>query len=268
MTFQPRPESPRRIGARQFGQELVIAQEKRKISTRHLASVTGIGRTLLVQYRLGNSCPRVAQASVLAETLDWDRLRRIAERARTAVCGRPTCGRTFVNEGTRKTYCTERCRTLHEKGRGDPRTRAFNAERDLTDAKACVDAMCRSCEPEGTCRTPQCALRPISPLPLIRTTRDVALATPLPGVDFRTGAGASWATPAAREATLAGIRDANAKRWARPGERERFAEQSRQLHAEGRIPPRGHGRKSKEGKARAAASSPETNASEFDSTAP
>jgi hypothetical protein len=36
-----------------------------------------------------------------------------------------------------------------------------------------IEDMCRSCEPEGLCRTPECPLRAVSPLSLIANDVDV-----------------------------------------------------------------------------------------------
>ena len=92
-------------------------------------------------------------------------------------------------------------------------------QRALTAHQAAVEAMCRSCEPEGRCRTSACALRPVSPLPLVR------LGEPVLDGPAQRAAGA-WA-PEHREHQLAAIRVANAERWSRPGERERQSEASR-----------------------------------------
>ena len=44
--------------------------------------------------------------------------------------------------------------------------RAALAERRLTVHQRSVAAYCAGCEPEGRCVTPDCPLRPVSPLPL------------------------------------------------------------------------------------------------------
>lgn len=82
-----------------------------------------------------------------------------------------------------------------ESGRGIRRDRLAAAH---AANLAHVADMCRSCEPEGVCHTPACALRPISPLPLAGDRQTAAI------------------RPAAQ-----------ARRWAQPGERERMAEGNR-----------------------------------------
>jgi hypothetical protein len=83
----------------------------------------------------------------------------------------------------------------------------------LDAAMAAAAAFCRSCEPEGYCQTPDCPLRPVSPLPLAVEPIEVELAVKAPG---------AWGTSENRENQVAAIRAANARRWT-PEERVRFA---------------------------------------------
>lgn len=85
----------------------------------------------------------------------------------------------------------------------------------LDGIRAAVDAMCRGCEPAGVCRSVECPLRPVSPLPL-QTTEARGPVRPVEG---------PWG-PSHREAQLTAIRAANDERWDRPGERERASERS------------------------------------------
>lgn len=75
--------------------------------------------------------------------------------------------------------------------------------------RSVIDEMCRTCEPEGLCRTASCPLRPVSPLGLqqgagVREVRRVE---------------GSWG-PSHRAKQLVAIRASNAERWSRPGERD------------------------------------------------
>jgi len=92
------------------------------------------------------------------------------------------------------------------------RQRVDQQGRLLEDHRQAVEAMCRGCEPEGRCRDAECALRPVSPLPLIRQAEkaDVGTVTPAEGVHG----------PTHRARWLSAVRAANAERWGRPGERE------------------------------------------------
>lgn len=227
-------DSPKAAPARAFGRELMRAIEKRGIPRNELWRTTKIGRTALDHYRVGAVLPRTESAAALAAVLEWPRLLEIVAQARTKPCQR--CGRPFTNDGGNqgaKRYCTVSCRDLAAEERlassrirsggqtGDARqTRAAiqrlrsgiriaeERSRELVDA---IDAMCRSCEPQGVCRTADCPLRSFSPLP------------------FRIhGSGDARTRQEIEEATTQ-------KRWT-PAARAAHGEVTRQMHAEGRIP--------------------------------
>src|SRR4051812_12504934 len=100
------------------------------------------------------------------------------------------------------------------------RDRVDAQERRLRAGVAGIEAMCRACEPEGLCRTPECPLRSFSPLPEA-SLRAVAEIREPGGPQDREH----------REAWLASVRAGNAERWGRPGERETFGESMRERHA-------------------------------------
>ena len=97
------------------------------------------------------------------------------------------------------------------------RQRVDQQGRLLADHRLAVEAMCRSCEPEGRCRDAACPLRAVSPLPLLTVERHVEAATPAEGAHG----------PTHRDAWLTANRAGQARRWAREGERERMAELGR-----------------------------------------
>jgi ribosomal protein S27AE len=100
------------------------------------------------------------------------------------------------------------------------RDRVDGQERRLRAVVAGIEAMCRACEPEGLCRTPECPLRAFSPLPEASARAVGEIREP-----------GSPQSPEHREAWLAGVRAGNAERWARPGAREEFRESMRERHA-------------------------------------
>lgn len=104
---------------------------------------------------------------------------------------------------------------------GSKRHRKLTMFQRRLDAYAeSIDAMCRGCEPEGLCRTPECPLRAFSPLPLRGTYTEER-----PTGKIRPAEGPHG--PTYKAAWLEAQLDANARRWSRPGERELQAERTR-----------------------------------------
>lgn len=240
MTVPLSPGSPRRVLAERFGVELDRAMRARRVGANAVEAQLGVAHSSIAAWRAGRNLPRIETAQRLASGLDAPRLLAIVLEARTCRC--ESCGRAFTNQGgAAKRFCDARCRS--EAGRvrhamGSVPRRADVAERRLREHRAAVGAMCASCEPEGMCVTPACALRPVSPLPLARRRDDAPSVVPPPG---------PWGD---RDAMLATVRAANARRWSRDGERERHSEGMRARYAtpEQRTE---HGRRVSEGRGRA-----------------
>jgi len=225
--------SDRLPAARRFADELRRSMAEHKVGQVRLAKLVGCASSAVAQWRMGRNLPRLDTAIRLAECLSNEKLTTIVREARTGRCLR--CGAPFLNEGgAPKKYCGERCLTIAAKIRnvlGDrtPARKKLTAMRAdlkatqeaLTELQVSVEEMCRSCEPAGYCRTAECPLRPVSPLPLAFGIKEVPLATRAPG---------AW-SPEHRAAMLERIREANALRWAKPGEREAHAELMRKRHA-------------------------------------
>ena len=247
------PGSPRRIAAARFAAELRKAMVARSVSVKRLAEATGSAPSAIATWKDGDNLPRTDTAARLAEALDWPKLAAIVREGRVGSCAR--CGRAFTNDGgAPKRFCSAECRevdamlrdrapvseladavraevarvhgttavisrkaltrALDVYGRSEAKrvTRNRSLERRAQTIQAAVDAMCAGCEPAGVCRTPECALRSVSPLSL-------ALQPDKTAGEVRKPEG-PWG-PLFRDAQLVAIRDANAERWARPGERER-----------------------------------------------
>jgi transcriptional regulator with XRE-family HTH domain len=217
MTVPLSPGSPRRAAAKRFGSELRKAMKRTGVGQGHLAASLGIGESAIRNWLAGNNLPRLDSAQLLAAGLTAPILVDIVLEAREGAC--EGCGKRYVNEGGGpKRFCSNECRDIAEKirtAKGDTRSRATVAERRLRDHMAAVDAMCRGCEPEGLCRDTECALRPVSPLPVALRAND---AQP---VQRSLGA---WED---RPRMLAVLRQATEDRWARDGERERQSERQR-----------------------------------------
>jgi transcriptional regulator with XRE-family HTH domain len=179
MTVAVSATSARFAAAQRFGRELDRAMRRRGVGRRRLAETLGMrSASLIAHWRAGNGIPRVVQAARLAEALDAPVLLKISESIRMGNCD--LCGKGFVNDGGGpKRFCSERCREVKAKVRsGQPsRLRADLAERRLAEHKNAVEAMCRACEPDGHCHDEKCALRLVSPLPIVAMPL-VELATP------------------------------------------------------------------------------------------
>lgn len=120
--------------------------------------------------------------------------------------------RREVSGGRDTNEVLERALATYARSDALRRQRVDQQGRHLATHRQAVEAMCRGCEPEGRCRDAGCALRPVSPLPLIRLAdnTDVATVAPAEGVHG----------PTHRARWLSAVRAANAERWGRPGERE------------------------------------------------
>jgi hypothetical protein len=189
MTATYGPEHPRYESAQRFGTQLKTAMSRRRMRPFHLYKATGGGYSAnqFHAWLTGAALPRLDTALRLAEALVWPALAEIAREARTSACERPGCGKVFFTEGGRtRKYCSPRCRQIvHEYYAGRHRDRKLTVTaqegdlraifqevkaglEELDEHRSAVAAMCGSCEPEGYCRTPDCALRLVSPLPLLR----------------------------------------------------------------------------------------------------
>jgi transcriptional regulator with XRE-family HTH domain len=248
-------DSPRRVGAAKFGAELRAAMEARGVSAKRLAPAAGVAVSAVAMWKAGSNLPRTDTALRVAEVLSWPRLAQMARDARSHECVR--CGTSFVNDGGGpKRFCSIDCRDvdvqLRARGQGSVladviagelerapgiRTRVLRSaldewrrsdskrqsrlrrsERAVETVRAAVAEMCAGCEPEGICRTPECPLRSVSPLPL--ALRPDAVTDLVRRAEGPHG-------PTHRAAWLASVQAGNARRWSRDGERERQAAQSR-----------------------------------------
>lgn len=270
MTQPLQAGSRRRIAAARFGAELRRAMKARQVGSKTLGRQADCAPSAIAMWLAGNNLPRLETAIRIAESLQWPKLIPLARAGRTDNCQR--CGAAFLNQGgSPKRFCSEDCRevdaALREPppgrvlaeavrdelarvhGRSDTAIRrrplaAALADYNRSDSKrqASVAAFCGGCEPAGVCRAPECELRPVSPLPLALSDKVGDVARKAEGVHG----------PTHRDAWLAASQAGNARRWARPGEREaqgsataaRFAAMSEEERAE-------HGRKVSQGRRRA-----------------
>lgn len=236
MTYTIPPGTPKALKAAEFGRELAKAAAARSVSWNELERVTGIGHTSIDNYRNGRILPKTEVGQALATALQWPRLAELIVAARTFQCARRGCQRTFRNDtGAPRKFCSDECHRLNEKLKASARsnrsagragvwssadsaaTRQLRAGLRIADERIVVltdaiAAMCRGCEPEGACQTPECALRPHSPLPLAVHEVD----------DPRTRERIRAASYTRERSEK--VSEAMRRRWAEPGRRERASE--------------------------------------------
>lgn len=250
MTKRLRDDSPMLTAAALFGAELARAMQERGITNLGLRTAARIGSTAAVsEWRHGRNMPGIETAQRLADALDWPRIATIVRDARTGRCRQ--CGTPIiVDAGRPRLYCTVTCRViaraLRDGAKPDGTARARTMLLDevlrpgparkqvigravtmIEEARAveiaqsevlpvyrtAVGAFCRSCSGD-LCRDAACPLRPVSPLDLSTDDREAVRATPT--------VRQPWSPQ-----RLEIVQAANARRWARPGERERAARENR-----------------------------------------
>lgn len=154
-----------------FAAELRRAQRYRAVLSRDLGLKIGLRAETISNLRTGAAMPSLRSAMALAEALDWPTLGEIALRDRSGAC--VVCDSPFVSNqvgANTRQYCGKRCRALARNRvvLGRRSAKSVVMARRLATFQAAVDAFCRGCEPEGLCRTPDCELRPVSPLGLAK----------------------------------------------------------------------------------------------------
>lgn len=82
-----------------------------------------------------------------------------------------------VRGGTAPVSRKELRAAIEQYERSAPQGRLRRAQGLLDEHMTAVEAMCRGCEPEGLCRAADCALRTVSPLPVVPLA-DIPLAEP------------------------------------------------------------------------------------------
>lgn len=129
----------------------------RGMTRSELAVAVGVSGPTVSNWARAYYIPRPDLGTRVAEILDDARLAELAANGRKIRCA--VCGRTTWRGVTRRRYCSYECWS-----KGASRV-------ESSAAQAAIDAFCFGCEPEGLCRTPECALQPFSPLPLVELHR-------------------------------------------------------------------------------------------------
>lgn len=147
--------------------------DRRGITQTALAREALVSQDSVRKWRQGRVLPSLASAAIMADALMDDGLIRLAAEARTRTC--QGCGRPFVllsNTGPRfGVWCGMRCRQREHERRRRPVESVERRERNGRELALYRDRLarhCATCEPSGVCLTPECDLRDVSPLPLVR----------------------------------------------------------------------------------------------------
>jgi hypothetical protein len=177
------------------------------VTVKALATATNVCQSSIMDFRKGKSLPRLSTSARISEALASEALHALVISLRERTC--PVCARGFVTDNRKKRHCSKACtatnhtRLVRAKDARRSEVRSA-ANRGLAQLRAyrlemhqeAVAAHCRWCEPGGLCRTPDCALRPVSPLPLVddgpfkpKPANDVTayrlLGGPLDGKEYR-----------------------------------------------------------------------------------
>jgi DNA-binding XRE family transcriptional regulator len=175
VSFTIPEHSTKRARAERFGRELKRAMKTRDVGTRTVAEAVGGSRTSVMYWRTGRMLPRLETARKLAAALDWPRIETLALELRRKLCQVDQVAFVDDSGSDNRVFCSASCQRVAEKLRMGSTVdkRAAVAERRLSAQQQAVAAYCDGCEPSGRCVTADCALRPVSPLPLVDARIDI-----------------------------------------------------------------------------------------------
>lgn len=166
--------------SQRFGRYLRFIIRKRGVIASEVARAIGASSASMSDWTTGKKFPQLDYVVALSEVLDHQGLLDYATRLRTRTC--ETCGQEFVDTTKRliATCCSQACKKTawRRQARESVESRYKLDRSRLQMHREAVAAHCRGCEPMGVCQTPECPLRSVSPLPLVRIVRDTAVVAP------------------------------------------------------------------------------------------
>ena len=161
---------------------ITAARKKKRMQKKQLAELVDSSDRWIWAVEAKKHAISYEMAARIAEALDSPQLMQAVTAMRTKTC--LICGASYIDTTNtmRKEYCRSLCTRVDVQRKEreyqgqwkDRKVMKANGEarvfsRRYLDAKKAIDAYCRSCEPEGLCRTEDCPLRSQSPLPLARS---------------------------------------------------------------------------------------------------
>jgi transcriptional regulator with XRE-family HTH domain len=156
-----------------FGARLRVAMTQRDIKVADLAAQLDMDQSTIIDWRSGKRLPRLASAAALSDAIHMPSLSEYVVELRSMKCA--LCSKAFIYDnvgGRRRKFCSQDCassswnsvhRSKNEREWGMVHTRWRNRFRK---AQKAIDRFCLTCEWDGVCKTPDCELRSVSPLPL------------------------------------------------------------------------------------------------------
>ena len=156
--------------AQSLGRYMKRAIRRRGLLYVDVANAIGTSDVTVSHWCSGRRLPMLSMVAAVSELIGDERMLAYAKRLRTKCC--VMCGRSYVDlqKQMRATTCSHHCskrkwaRQRHQ--RAVDKSKLVRAALDRH--RKAVAAYCAGCEPAGYCLTPECPLRDVSPLPLLR----------------------------------------------------------------------------------------------------
>lgn len=165
-----------------------FAEELKKMLDRNGTTLAALAKDVDVKYsRLhhwatARSMPSIHIVQQICDFLGDEEIMKAALLANTRKCS--NCGKDYIQESSQgKSFlCSSECRSQNRRlrdktGKSAVKSTEYIAENIYEKA---IDAYCNGCQPAGICLTPECELRPVSPLPLFSAS------------EAKNGSGANW----------------------------------------------------------------------------
>jgi len=153
-----------------FAGEVKRLMKDRHLTNIALAATVGVNRRAVSGWRSGRYVPLHDTVLRIADALMAEQLVGMSLRLRMGRC--EACSRPVVSQGrgpAPRRYCDPRCKSTaawRRRKAVHQDSIAFSKIR-LAEHQQAVAAFCLGCEPEGICRTADCPLRAVSPLPFV-----------------------------------------------------------------------------------------------------
>ena len=169
-----------------FAAALSQAFDRNNTTSSTLAKELRISYHRVHYWAKGRSMPSYQMAMLIANHLSDDQFMRAVTELHKRTC--VNCGSQYMQDSSqgRSFLCSPRCRVENERVRSKSGKSVISQAvfKEKNPYKLAVKKFCMGCEPSGVCVTASCALRPVSPLPLLSksqaifssggTTRNVA----------------------------------------------------------------------------------------------